>query len=180
MKKENTKILLIFIRYITILLLALGNLFLFYLIFTPLTVYSSHFLLSLFYPSSVSGNTILLPSVNIILIDACIAGSAYYLLLLLNFSLPMKPKTRFFSVLFSFALFFLVNVLRIVAFSILLINNFRYFDITHLFFWYFISGIIVFLVWILTTKTFKIKNIPFYTDISFIYNQVRNKKRRIK
>ena len=45
-------------RYLLILLLAIGNLAIFYLIFTPLTVYPVFWLLKIFYTISINGNNL--------------------------------------------------------------------------------------------------------------------------
>jgi exosortase/archaeosortase family protein len=172
---ENRKILLLFLRYITVLILALPNLFIFYYLFTPLTIYPSNFLISLFYSSHVQGNIILGDSFAIQIIEACVAGSAYYLLFLLNFSVPMSIKKRVYSLLFSCLFFLFVNILRIFIFSILLINDFKYFNVTHLIFWHILSGVIVFLVWFFEIKLFNIKETPFLTDINTIYKQIKRR-----
>lgn len=169
--KEPKKILFIFARYIIILLLALPNLFIFYFIFTPLTVYPVNAILSLFYPSYVSGSSIFVDSVQISLVEACIAGSAFYLLVLLNLATPMKAKKRIYSLAFSLSLFLVINIVRIVIFSMLYLSEFRYFDVTHLAFWYVISGALVFLVWLSTIKLFRINQIPFYSDILSFYQK---------
>ena len=178
MKKEDRKAIFIFIRYLILILITLPNLFLLYFIFTPLTIYPVNSILSLFYNSQLTGNQISINNTSIELIDACTAGSAYYLLLLLNLSIPMSLKKRIYSIAFSFFIFLAVNILRISVFTILLVNSFKYFDITHKIFWYFLSGIIVFLVWLITIKTFKIKEIPFYADIKFFTSKIKKQKRK--
>lgn len=178
MKKESKKIIWLFFRYLLLIVLAFQNLFLFYLVFSPLTVYPSALILGLFYPVSLHGNTILVNSVPIELINACIAGSAFYLLLLLNLALPMKISKRLASIAFSFLIFLVINIVRISVFSVLYINRFKYFNFTHLLFWYVLSGILVFLVWFLTIKVFSVKDVPFYNDIKFLYSQTKSKKRR--
>ena len=178
MKKES--ILFIFLRYIFLLLIALPRLDLFYLVFTPLTIYPVYFLLSLFYTPFLAGNLISINSVSISLVNACIAGSAYYLLLILNLSVPMHWKKRIYSLAFSMLSFLILNIIRIVMFSILLINSFQYFDITHKIFWYLLSGVFIFLIWIATIKLFKIKDIPFYTDLKGIYQLTKSRNQRKK
>jgi exosortase/archaeosortase family protein len=175
MKKENKRALFILIRYIFLFLIAVPNLYLFYLIFSPLTIYPVFFLLSLVYTAFLHGNILLVNGFSITLVDACIAGAAYYLLFLLNFSVPMPAKKRIYSLTFSIFSLLIINILRIFIFSILLVNSFRYFDITHKIFWFFLSGIFVFLIWILTIKIFKIKEIPFYNDLKFIYKLTKKK-----
>ena len=178
MKKEDRKAVFIFIRYLILVLIALPNLFLFYFIFTPLTVYPVNSILSLFYNSQLMGNQIIIGPTAVEIVDACIAGSAYYLLLLLNLSVHMNLKKRISSVAFSFIIFLAINILRISIFTILLVNSFKYFDITHKIFWYVLSGAIVFLVWFLTIKTFKIKEIPFYTDIKLFTSKIKSKHKK--
>lgn len=165
----------IFSRYIFLLLVAFFLLSFFYSIFLPLTIYPTSSLLSLVSSSQVQGDTILLGKFKIELIEACIASSAYYLLLLLNFSVSMPFKKRVLSLAFSFSLFLAVNILRIFVFSLLYINSFKYFNLLHLAFWYAISGIIVFLVWFLTIKLFSLKEVPFYTDLKFVYSKINKK-----
>lgn len=177
-RKEDRKTYFIFIRYLIILAAGLFAFSSLYAIFTPLTIQPSNLLLSFFYNTSINGNQIIIGGFLIELVEACIAGSAYYLLFLLNLSLPMKLKTRILSITFSFMIFLVINVLRIFIFSLLYINNFRYFDVTHMLFWYVISGVIVFLVWLATIKTFKLTSIPFYTDLNLIYSQIKQKSKK--
>ena len=177
MKIVENRLILIFLRYLSILVIALFAFSYFYKIFLPLTIYPANFLLNLCYNSQIQSSSIIVNNIQIVLIEACIAGSAYFLLLLLNLSVPMKPKTRFLSIIFSLALFLALNIARIFIFSILYINNFKYFEITHLLFWYLVSGVFVFLVWLVTIRTFKIKEIPFYTDLHFVYKLIKQGKK---
>lgn len=180
MKRETIRIVFIFMRYISLLLLAIPNLYLFYEVFTPLTIYPVSSLLNLITNTVLVGNTYMLNGFSITIIDACVAGSAYYLLLLLNFSVPMNPKKRILSIAFSLGSFLALNILRIFIFSVLLITSFQFFDITHKLFWYLISAIIVFLIWILTIKIFRIKEIPFYTDLKYLYSLTKPSKSKTK
>lgn len=171
---ENKKILFLFSRYIILLLIAIFLLDYFYQVLLPLTIYPSSFLISIFYHTSVQGSTIIINNIpQIELIEACIASSAYFLLILLSLSVPMKARTRTKSIIFSLVVFLLINIIRIFAFSVLYMNNFKYFDLAHLFVWYFLSGVIVFLVWILTIKVFKITETPCYTDVKFIISKIK-------
>jgi exosortase/archaeosortase family protein len=109
------------------------------------------------------------------LIDACIAGSAFYLLLILNLSTPkIKIKQRIFILLFDYFIFLVLNILRIFLLSILLINSSQIFYIVHLVFWYVISVILVLLIWIITVKLFKIKEAPFFSDIKELILYLKN------
>ena len=164
--RKNEAYFLVF-RYLILLLLGV-SLWIFYFIFTPLTVYPVYYLLKLFFNATLSGNMITFKGLEIQLIKACVAGSAYYLLLILNLSTPMNSKTRLSSITFLFSSFLVINILRIFVFSLFLINFLNLFSTLHLIFWYFLSTIIVVGLWLLNLKIFKIKSIPVYTDIKFL------------
>ena len=162
----------IFIRYLIIILFAFSNLYLFYLIFTPLTVYPVYFLLKLFFNVSLSQNTLIINSFSIKFIKACIAGAAYYFLFVLNMSVPeIKLKKRLKLILFSFSFLLFLNIIRIIFLSLLLFFNVFLFEITHKIMWYLLSTFFVVLIWFLEVKIFKIKQIPFYSDFKFLYKK---------
>ena len=171
MKKEIAKKLTgISIRYILLVLVALSNLWLFYALFKPLTIYPLYFLFSLFFETSLAGNAIILSnSIPIELINACIAGSAYYLLLILNFSTPeIKFDKRVKMICLAFLSLLILNILRIFFLSLLYISGSSWFDFTHQLFWYLGSVVFVVAIWFIEVKSFKIKNIPFYSDLKFV------------
>lgn len=171
MKKSVLQLIL---RYLVLLFATLGNLWIFYALFTPLTVYPVYFLIKLFFPVSFSGVTLIIDnSATIELVKACIAGSAYYLLLILNLTTPMKIKKRLSSLAFLFSSFLIINILRIFFFSLLFFQSFSLFNLTHLIFWYFLSSILVFLIWFVNIRIFKIKEIPVYTDLKFLYKKIK-------
>ena len=173
-KKRGLFGLDIFIRYIILIAVAFPGLWIFYTIFTPLTIYPVYFFLKIFFGASlISGNIILVnQSISIEIIKACVAGSAYYLLFVLNMSIPkIKPRRRFNMILFSFGIFLAINLLRIFILSILAISGASFFDITHRLFWYFFSTLFVILIWFAEVKYFKIKEIPFYSDLKFLYKK---------
>jgi len=122
-------------------------------------------------------NTILISNVVIInnkipieLIPACIAGSAYYLLFILNLSTPeIKIKKRIAMILLAFASLLAINILRIVALSAMLLQNFSIFVAAHQFIWYFMSTIFIIAIWFSEVKIFRIKEIPFYSDVKLLY-----------
>lgn len=172
-KNENYRILFLLLRYISMIIFAIPRLYIFYLVLTPLTVYPIYFLLKIFYVASLAGKTIMINGLSIELVNACIAGSAFYLLFILNMSMRMKIKKRFFSLVFSFSLLWIINIIRIFLLSILYIENFRFFDITHVLFWYGLSIIFVVGVWFLTVKIFKIKGVPIYSDLKYIYSKAK-------
>lgn len=172
------KLILIFFRYIILLILVLNS-YLIYKIFTPLTIYSSVIFLKLFYPVIFFGNQILINQSKIIeIIPSCVAGSAYVLLLILNLFVSMKSKQRICSIIFSFILFFALNLSRIIILSVLLVNDFEFFYITHKIFWYVLSTVLVVGVWFLTIKIFKVKEIPVYSDIKYFLKSIRESKNK--
>ena len=177
MGKTAKQFIDILIRYTILILSALPNLFLFYFVFTPLTIYPVYFLLSLFFEPSLMGNIILVNKIPIEIIKACVSGSAYYLLFILNLSIPnIKIKKRIKIMLLAFASLLILNVLRIFFLSLMLINDSVWFGITHMFFWYVLSVVFVLGIWFLEVKFFKIKQTPFYSDLKFIYKNSSLKK----
>jgi len=161
-------ILFLFLRYFTILLFSFNSLWIFYYILTPLTIHASAFLFKFLFYTTISGNDIILNSIGININNACVAGAAFYLLFMLIFSISLQNKKRINVLLFSFLSLFVLNVLRIFLFGILYVKKFSLFDITHKFFWYFLSSLFVLLIWILTIKLFDIKEIPIYSDFKFL------------
>ena len=160
----------IFIRYLIIVLIAIPNLFIFYFIFTPATIYPLLGLFKIFFKEVllIERTFQISDKFFIEIIGACIAGSAYYLLFILNFSLPkIKIKKRIKMLLFSFGFLLILNILRIFIFSLLFIySSQNFFNITHKLFWYFGTTIFIVLIWFVEVKAFKIKEIPIYSDIS--------------
>ncbi|MCK4647636.1 pacearchaeosortase [Candidatus Pacearchaeota archaeon] len=166
MKKQVRKFLDIAVRYLILILIGIPNLWLFYLIFTPLTIYPVFFLLGLFFNATLTNNFIILENfLPIEIVGACVAGSAYYLLLILNLAIPMNINKRLKMLLFSFLSLLIINILRIFLLSLLFISGTSLFDITHELFWYVGSIVFVIGIWFTGIKIFKIKEIPFYSDL---------------
>ncbi len=167
-------------RYLILVLVALPNLWLFYLIFTPLTVYATNLSLGLVFDTVLIKNIIVVNNeIPIEIIDACIAGSAYYLLLVLNLSTSkINLKKRIGMLALAFGSFFVINVLRIFVLTVILLSDFTFFVLTHKIFWYFMSTIFVIMIWFAEVKVFKIKEIPFYSDMKLLYGKSHFKKSR--
>ena len=169
----------IFIRYLIIVLIAIPNLFIFYFIFTPATVYPVFGLFKIFFKEVLLvGDTFQISNEFFIeIIPACIAGSAYYLLFILNLSIPkIKIKKRVKMILFSFSFLLILNIIRILILSLIFVylpENQNLFNITHKLFWYLGTTIFVVLIWFIEVKAFKIKEIPVYSDIKFLYKEIR-------
>ena len=176
MKKKKISGLLIPIRYL-ILLGLMFTLPWIYKVFTLLTIYPVAYLLKLFYNVLIFENTLFINSQIIQIIPACVAGSAYLLLLILNLATPMNFKKRIYSILTSFAILLLLNILRIFFLSIFYLENLPFFDFTHKLFWYALSTIFVVGIWFAEVKLFKIKEIPFYSDMKLLYENSFLKKK---
>ncbi len=164
----------IFLRYLIIILIALPNLFIFYFIFTPLTIYPLFALFKLFFSNVllINNSFYILDKFFIEIIPACIAGSAYYLLFVLNLSVPnISIKKRLKMLLFSFTFLWFLNILRIFILSLTFVSESSFFDLTHKLFWYAGATIFVVLIWFIEVKTFKIKDIPIYSDVKFLYKK---------
>jgi len=173
--KQNKQLIFMLLRYFLLLFLAFILLLspLFYDVFLKLTIYPVNFFLNFCYTSAVSGDTIFVEGIQITLIPACIAVSAYFLLLILNLTTPIKIKTRIKLLLLSFVMLLLVNIIRILILSILLIDNSAYFDIVHKFFWYFMSTIFVLIIWFSLIAIFKIRQIPVYSDFKALIKSIK-------
>lgn len=176
-KKENKQLFALMLRYLFLLVLAFLNISPIYFIFTPLTIYPVYFILSLFFDVSLSGNLLFVSGIKIRLIESCIAGSAYYLLLMLNFSIP-NIKKRAYAIAFSIFAFLAINIIRIIIFALILLYYPSLFILTHMFFWYVLSTLLVVFIWFFTIRIFKIKGMPFYDDIKFIYILIKPKSKR--
>jgi len=182
MKKGVSSILDICIRYIILIFVGIFSTNIFYIVFTFVTVYPVYFLLKLFFDVSINSTNLLINNISpISIIGPCIAGSAYYLLLILNLSAPeIKLKRRLSMLLFSFSSLLIINILRIFILSILFVSGISFFDFAHKAFWYVGSIVFVVLIWFLGVKLFKIESIPFYSDIKFLLSHSRKNIRKKK
>ena len=176
MKRSDKKAFDLFTRYLILVLVAIPNLWLFYTIFTPLTIYPLYGIFSIFFNASLNGNLITLGGCfPIEIIRACVAGSAYYLLLILNLSTPGIKFTKRMSMIgTSFLALLLLNILRIFVLGLMFVSSSSLFEAVHLLFWYAGSTIFVVGIWFIEVKSFKIKQIPIYSDIKFLINKIKN------
>ena len=173
LKFLKNKSFVILLRYL-ILLGLMFTLPLIYKIFTPLTIYPSVSLLKLFYDVTINNLLIVINDKTFIqIIPACIAGSAYLLLLMLNLSVPIKLKKRVYLIFISFFTLLILNILRIFILSVLFHHNFIFFDLTHKLFWYFLSTAFVVLIWLFIVKNYSIKEIPVYSDVRYLARQTK-------
>jgi exosortase/archaeosortase family protein len=200
---ERRVVTYLFFRYLSLILLGTFSLFIFYFIFTPLTFYPVFWALQALYGAIITtGETTIACNIvsslgptfisNIACIDttinfkgyfasiipACIAGSAYYLLAILNLTTPMSVKTRIKSLTFLLVSFLILNILRILVFAVLFVQKgYAYFDIAHTATWYFGSTILVVLLWFTNILIFKIKSIPIYSDFKKFYEDIFGSKK---
>lgn len=177
MNKQKKILNSIFIRYLLLIILALNGFALIYFILTPITIYIVYFIFGLFFNVSLSSSTIIIGNSSIIeIISACVAGSAYYLLFLLNLSIQdIKLKKRIKLLAFSVFSLLIINVLRIFLLGTLFHEEFFLFDILHKILWYLGSIIFVVLIWFWETARFNIKEIPFVKDLTFLYSLTKKK-----
>ena len=154
-------------------------------IFTPLTIYGSYAVLNIIFNVGINGRVLLVNGFPFEIIEACVAGIAYYLLWLLVFlTKDVSAIERIKILAYGFMLIFVMNISRIWLLVFLAMKySFHWFNIVHLAFWYFLTGIFVALVWIFLVVHFKVKNIPVYSDIKALYlhggKNRRKKPRRI-
>lgn len=151
-----------------------------YFIFLWLTKNLSYFGLNIFYPVRLINNSIVVNNHAFTFISACVALPAYYLLLFLILTtkdIDFKHSVKLFFI--GSLLILLLNIIRIDLLIISFINFGKdFFDSIHLVFWKFVSGLYVALVWIFLSKWYKIKNIPVYSDLKYLYSKSLLKQRK--
>ena len=176
-KRKHDRAYLMPFRYI-ILLGLMFSLPMLYKVLFVLTIHPVFWLLKLvFNPVLLNGDILLiLFTTPIQIIPACVAGSAYLLLLILNFTVPMSHKKRILSITLAFTLLLTANILRIFLLSLLYHYQSPFFDFTHKFFWYFLSTIFVVIIWFLMVKIFTIKEIPVYSDLKYLLRIIKKKR----
>lgn len=146
--------------------------------FTPLTVWFSYLVLSIFnYNPVMMDNLVIIKNTLVTFIPACTAASAYFLLsllVLLTKDLSFKKAISMF--LLGSLLILFGNVVRAVILILILVNQgTNLFQTLHLFFWKVISGAYVALVWIGLIYLFKIKTIPVYSDLEILIKSIKKK-----
>lgn len=171
---ENALLFFIFLRYFIVSLLVLTNILSFFL--PLLTIKASFYLINLISPAEIYENIISFQGHSVAVIPACIAISAYYLLLILNLTTPMPFKKRIFSISYSFILFFAINIVRIAFFSFVLTFSQDLFNTLHFAIWFAFSSLIVVLIWFSEISIFRIKGVPGYSDIKFVIKSMQSKK----
>ncbi|PIN90235.1 hypothetical protein COU57_03955 [Candidatus Pacearchaeota archaeon CG10_big_fil_rev_8_21_14_0_10_32_14] len=171
MKNKKGDALNILYRYIILLLIAIPGISIFYFLFTSLTIYPVYYLVQIYSKATLYGNLITLSNnISLEIVGACVAGSAYLLLTILNLSTSnIKLKKRILMLLSSYFIFLIFNIIRIVFLGYLVFIGSAYFDIVHSVLWYGISTIFVVALWFAQIHYFKVNSIPIYSDIKFLY-----------
>lgn len=179
MNKENKKVTNIFLRYLMLIILGSANLYIIYKILTPLTIYATNTLLGLFFPTELMGNVIHFHQSIIQIIPACVAGSAFYLLIALFLSLSdVNLETRTKAIFTAISTLFILNILRIVILSLMIKNP--NFEMIHWIFWHIVSTILVVTIYILIIRFYKIKSIPGYSDFKYLKSLIKKHKKKKK
>lgn len=151
-----------------------------YDIFRPLTLYPVYYGFKLlgYSPLIINGN-IHLGCQELVLVDACIAASAYYLFLVLVLStkgLTFEEILKIYGLGVISILF--VNVIRIIGMGIILINfEENLFETWHMIMWRFVATFFIAFLWIYLSRKFLINNMPIYTDFKYLLNKSFLKKK---
>lgn len=145
---------------------------LFYLILTPLTIYGSYVLL-LHYNPYVYETSIIIGYQAFEFVKACIAGAAYLLLLILILlTKDIKFYGRIKMFLLGSLMIYILNIIRIVVLIIISVSyDIELFGAVHMLFWKFLSGFYIAIVWISLVYLFKIKSVPVYSDLRYLYKK---------
>lgn len=177
MAKKDKHFQNLILRYIILIALAISGLQIFYAIFQPLTAYPVFWVLDIFYEASMENFVVsIVGCYPIEIVGACVAGSAYLLFLILNLSTPnIKPVKRLKLLGIAFGSFLVLNIIRILILSFLIVIESTAFEFVHTFFWYFVSIVFVAAVWFYEVKKFNIKDVPFYSDVKFILKEIKKK-----
>lgn len=149
----------------------------FYLIFSPLTLWVSYGILRIFMPVTLEGTTLFTNTTALVFVPACTAASAYLLLallILLTRGISFQTGVKLF--LLGSALIFAANILRIqLLFYLLFHAGKNYFATLHLVIWKLLSSVYVAATWIFLTWKFKVRELPVVGDISYILSLMRRK-----
>jgi exosortase/archaeosortase family protein len=179
---DNKEAVNLALRYFILIVLGFSLVYgrLFEIVFTPLTYWPVYGVLGLLYDNlaSLPGHILSYADVYARIISACVAGAAYYLLLILNLTTPMKAMKRLWSILFLIGIFLVFNIFRIVIFAVIAAGGGNYFDIAHMMMWYFGSTVMVVVIWFLAVWLFRIGGIPVYTDFKLLYDDAVPHKKK--
>lgn len=138
-------------------------------------------LLRPFFDFTVNGNFIYFDGLIAEVAQSCLAISAFFLLFMLVFATPdIKPAKRLLALVISFAALFILNIMRM--FFLVFIIHKPYFEMVHFILLHLVSLVVVVAIWIGMVKLLKIKAIPFYPDVIYLWGLTRpvQHRKRIK
>ena len=125
--------------------------------------------------SSIAGNIILFQGFQSRIVEACVAGFAFYLiwvLMLLTKDVRLRDRVGIFVL--GMVLMFSMNVIRILILIGIYINlGVDAFNSVHFLFWQVFSGVYVAIVWISLVSMFKLKGVPAWEDIKTLWGMIR-------
>ena len=165
-----------YFNFIIRLLLCFIPVQVFTLLFSQVTIYINYLLLINYNPI-IAGNFLIIKGNLFEFAEACIVPYAYYFFWILALlTKDIEIKTRIKIIIYGFLLIFAMNLIRIFILITLAVNyGFFWFNLIHMFFWKFLSGLYVALIWILLVKIYKIKSIPIYDDFKTLYKLIHKK-----
>lgn len=161
--------------------LALGIFFnMFYNIFSPLTVFLSKITLTAIGLNVIasSKDLLIVNDIPLRFVSSCTAASAYYLLaLLVLLTKGISWKKMVLMFITGSMLVLMINITRINILAYILTKfGADWFEYFHLFFWKVVSTAFVAVTWVFLIKTFKVKEIPVYSDIKYIIKLIKKGK----
>ena len=144
----------------------------FYSVIAPVTLHISYGLLKLFTHASILGNHVYVGTYTLEFVPACAAVAAYVLLaILILFTRGISFQRGMIMFFYGSALILLANILRIELLIYVLLNfGKNYFDTLHFTLWHVVSSAYVAGVWIFLVWRFKLKEIPVYSDMKYVWN----------
>ena len=106
-------------------------------------------------------------------VEACIASLAYALLWVLVWLIKdISMDKRVFMLLSSWAVLFIVNVIRIATLvSIAMEHGMDAFIATDVWVWWVISGVLIAIIWIAMVLAYDVKSIPIWDDLKALWDK---------
>jgi len=145
-------------------------------IFTKITLYPSYLITLIKYSNAILENNYMIINNTLLrFIPACIGASAYcFLLVIILLTKDIKLKTRINLFLLGSLLILMLNIIRIeVLIYVLMKYGSDLFRAARESFWLFISGVYVAIVWLFLAWKFKIKAIPVYSDLKYLFEKLK-------
>ena len=161
-------------RYILITLVSIFGFSIFERLLTSPTIHALVGLLKIFYNEIIlEGAYIYVNGQGFEITTTCVMGIIYWLLFILVFATAgLKVEKRFCVLAFAWLSVFIFNIMRMLF--LVSIAQKPYFNGVHWLFENVIAIILVILVWTATIRLFKIKTVPFYSDLKVLKQELRN------